>query len=150
MTFETGLISAYDVKGGFGWLGDIEKDVTRSSQGARCLSRVIERTERYARDEHGHLTSYPFTGIDQSYSTNFQVFSVRAPNCVRLQLVEVRDNRLTVSPVAQFYINDGKVSGFDIHPSKDYILITSNKGKIYLFRIETGELRGTIRVPYYA
>ena len=55
VTFETGLISAYDVKGGFAWIGDIEKDVTRSSQGARCLSRVVERTEQYARDEHGHL-----------------------------------------------------------------------------------------------
>lgn len=88
--------------------------------------------------------------MDQNYMTKFHVFSVRAPNCVRLQLVEVRDNRLTVSPIAQFYINDGRVTGFDIHPSKDYVLITSNKGKVYLFRIETGELRGTIKVPNHA
>lgn len=34
-----------------------------------------------------------------------------------------------------------------MHPSKDYILVTSNKGKIYVFRIDTGELRGTIKIP---
>lgn len=34
-----------------------------------------------------------------------------------------------------------------MHPSKDYILVTSNKGRIYIFRIDTGELRGTIKIP---
>lgn len=55
-----------------------------------------------------------------------------------------------MTPLTQFFIDDGKVSGFDIHPSKDYILITSSKGKIYVFRIDTGELRGTIDVPLHA
>lgn len=52
--------------------------------------------------------------------------------------------------MAQFFINDGRVTGFDLHPSNDYILITSSKGKIYLFRIDTGELRGTIDVPLHS
>ena len=47
-------------------------------------------------------------------------------------------------------IDEGKISGFDIHPSKDYLLITSSKGRIYVFRIDTGELRGTIKVPLHA
>lgn len=50
----------------------------------------------------------------------------------------------------QYFIAEGKIQGFDLHPSKDYILITSNKGKVYLYRIETGELRGTISVPLHA
>jgi len=29
ITCDTGLISAYDVRGGFTWLGDIEKEVPR-------------------------------------------------------------------------------------------------------------------------
>lgn len=37
-----------------------------------------------------------------------------------------------------------------MHPSKDYLLITSNKGKIFLFRIDTGENRGTIQIPQHA
>ena len=34
-----------------------------------------------------------------------------------------------------------------MHPSGDYLLVTSSKGRIYVFRIDTGELRGTIRIP---
>ena len=47
-------------------------------------------------------------------------------------------------------ISDGKVTGFDLHPSNDYLLVTSSKGRIYVFRIDTGELRGTIRTPLNA
>lgn len=36
------------------------------------------------------------------------------------------------------------MNGFDVHPSGDYILITSSKGRIFVFRVDTGELRGTI------
>ena len=50
----------------------------------------------------------------------------------------------------QYFVNDGKVTGYDIHPSKDYVLITTSKGKIYIFRIDTGELRGTIDIPLHA
>ena len=55
-----------------------------------------------------------------------------------------------MTPLTQFFIDSGKITGFDIHPSKDYILITSSKGKIYVFRIDTGELRGTIDIPLHA
>lgn len=39
------------------------------------------------------------------------------------------------------------MTGFDIHPSNDYLLVTSSKGRVYVFRIDTGELRGTIKIP---
>lgn len=42
------------------------------------------------------------------------------------------------------------MTGFDIHPSKDYVLVTSSQGKIFMFRIDTGELRGTIKIPMHA
>lgn len=47
-------------------------------------------------------------------------------------------------------ISEGKITGFDLHPSQDYLLVTSSKGRIYVFRIDTGELRGTIRIPLNA
>ena len=54
---------------------------------------------------------------------------------------------MTVISQAQYFINEGKITGLEIHPSKDYILVTSNKGKIYVFRIDTGELRRKINIP---
>ena len=57
---------------------------------------------------------------------------------------------MTKSQLFQFFVWEGKISGFDLHPSKDYLLITTNRGKIYVYRIDTGELRGTIDVPLHA
>jgi WD40 repeat protein len=141
-------MSAYDVRGGFTWLGDIEKAVPRIGQiSTSTLSKIIERN--MSSDSYGgHLINQfrPVTTLESKFS----VFSLRGPNCVKQQLVEVKDNRLGLTPLTQFFIDDGKVSGFDIHPSNDYIMITSSKGKIYVFRIDTGELRGTIDVPLHA
>jgi len=78
------------------------------------------------------------------------VFSVTAPNCLRVQLVDVKDGRMTKSQLVQYFIAEGRISGFDLHPSKDYVIVTSNRGKVYVYRVETGELRGTINGPYNA
>ena len=51
------------------------------------------------------------------------------------------------SELVLFYINEGRVTGFDLHPSNDYILVTSSVGKLYIFRLDTGEVRGTIDCP---
>lgn len=37
--------------------------------------------------------------------------------------------------------------GFDLHPSKDYILMLSNSGYVSIFKLQTGEQRGKINVP---
>jgi len=69
---------------------------------------------------------------------------------VQVHLVEIRDNKISIQSLANYIISEGKVTGFDFHPSKDYILITSSRGKIFMFRIDTGELRGTIKIPLHA
>lgn len=75
---------------------------------------------------------------------------MQTPNQIQMQLVDVKGNKLTKSSLCQYVISEGKITGFDVHPSKDYLLITSSKGRIYVFRIDTGELRGTIKVPLNA
>jgi WD40 repeat protein len=67
-----------------------------------------------------------------------------------MQLVDVKGSKLTRSPLCNYVISEGKVTGFALHPSGDYLLVTSSKGRIYVFRIDTGELRGTIRIPLNA
>ena len=57
---------------------------------------------------------------------------------------------MSSSQLNLFYLNEGKVNGFDLHPSNDYVLITSSMGKIYVYRLDTGELRGTIDTPDHA
>ena len=78
------------------------------------------------------------------------MFSIIGPNCIRQNLVEVRDSRMSVVQQARVFISEGKITGFEIHPSKDYLLVTSNRGKLYIFRTDTGELRGKIGIPMHA
>ena len=85
-----------------------------------------------------------------SHSCNLKILSLTSPNQVSMQLVDVKGTKLTRSPLCQYVISEGKVTGFDVHPSKDYLLVTSSKGRIYVFRIDTGELRGTIKIPLNA
>ena len=98
VTYDTGLVSAYDVRGGFTWLGDIEKEVPRLGQtSASTLSKVLERNDLRNEPNGGHLINQ-FRPVN-SQETKFSVFSLRGPNCVKQQLVEVRDNRLGITPL---------------------------------------------------
>ena len=82
-----------------------------------------------------------------NFSSNLKVLSLQTPNQVSMQLIDIKGTKLTKSTLCQYVISDGKVTGFEIHPSGDYLLVTSSKGRIYVFRIDTGELRGTIKIP---
>lgn len=63
--------------------------------------------------------------IGSGFSTTFRVISTTSPNCVSVSQIDIKGSKLHKTPLSQFIIDDGKVAGFDIHPSKDYILITS-------------------------
>jgi hypothetical protein len=51
---------------------------------------------------------------------------------------------MTKSQLGAYFIAEGKITGFDLHPSKDYVMINSNRGKVYVYRVETAEVRGVI------
>ena len=56
ITYDTGLVSVYDVKGGFTWLGDIEKEVSRIGQiPTTTLTKVLERKDMIPDLSGGHL-----------------------------------------------------------------------------------------------
>ena len=82
VTYDTGLISAYDVRGGFTWLGDIEREVPRLNLMAPdTLSKVLERNDARNDPNGGHLINQ-FVARN-SQETRFSVFSLRGPNCVK-------------------------------------------------------------------
>lgn len=91
--------------------------------------------------------SYLGSGLAGSYGTSLKILYMSSPNQIQLQLIDVKGNRLSRSKLTTYMISDGRISGFNVHPNKDYLLVTSTKGRIYVFRIDTGELRGTIKIP---
>ena len=75
---------------------------------------------------------------------------MQTPNQIQMQLVDVKGSKLNKSTLCKYIVSDGKITGYDVHPSGDYLLVTSSKGRIYVFRLDTGELRGTIKIPLNA
>lgn len=69
--------------------------------------------------------------------------TLRTPCSLRLQTFDAEFK--TKSFLCSYEI-DGLITGFDIHPSKDYIILSSDQGYYYVFRIETGELRGKVPI----
>ena len=129
----------------------------------RERNQVTSRLTQPVQDEHPYSVSgsyftegnatRPMSTTSQhfsSYSSNLKVFCLQTPNQVTMQLVDIKGTKVTRSALCSYVISDGKVTGFDLHPSKDYLIVTSSKGRIYVFRIDTGELRGTIKVPLNA
>ena len=49
-----------------------------------------------------------------------------------------------------FTINNGYISGVEVHPSQLYIFILSSEGFLNIFHKDTCELRGKISVPQYS
>lgn len=49
VTFENGLVSAYDIRNGFSWIGDIERDAHRltiaSSSISPSLCKILEKDD---------------------------------------------------------------------------------------------------------
>jgi len=54
--------------------------------------------------------------------SHFRILSVRSQSCLRLQSYDSEFK--TKIPLALYEI-DGTISGYDIHPSGDYIIVTS-------------------------
>lgn len=82
ITYDNGLISTYDVRGGFTWLGDIEKAVPRVNQiSTNTFSKILERNEMRDDPRGGYLVNQ-FRPVTSSQS-KFSVFSLRGPNCVK-------------------------------------------------------------------
>ena len=119
--------------------------------------RVIE--DRRVNTTYGDVRNMSYSGFTTggnsmlnggAFNITLRVISTISPNCVSVSLVDIKGSKLHKTPLAQFIIDEGKISGVDLHPSNDYLLVTSTHGRVYVFRLDTGELRGTIPCPLHA
>lgn len=74
--------------------------------------------------------------------------TVTVHNSNTLRLQQVYRDELTISANPKIiYCVEGKCTGFQIHPSNDYLMTLSNIGMIYIFKLVNGDLRMKINVP---
>lgn len=72
--------------------------------------------------------------------------SVHNSNTLRLQQIYRDDLTISANPKTVYCV-DGKCTSFQIHPSNDYLMVLSNIGFLYIFKIVNGDLRMKVNVP---
>ncbi|KAL4441114.1 hypothetical protein ABPG74_002064 [Tetrahymena malaccensis] len=81
----------------------------------------------------------------------FLVIATNTYNQMRLHSVQINVLDDSVTGMAlMIYQTEGRITGCDIHPSREYILILDDIGLAYLYKIRSGELRGRIEVPQFS
>ncbi|EAR95021.3 hypothetical protein TTHERM_00518530 (macronuclear) [Tetrahymena thermophila SB210] len=81
----------------------------------------------------------------------FLVIATNTHNQMRLHSVQINVLDDSVTGMAlMIYQTEGRITGCDIHPSREYILILDDIGFAYLYKIRSGELRGRIEVPQFS
>lgn len=60
-----------------------------------------------------------------------------------IELIEVSITQQGATGVVkQFYLVDGKIKGYKLHPSNEYVVILTDAGFYYIFNVEKGDIRG--------
>ena len=72
--------------------------------------------------------------------------TVHNSNTLRLQQIYRDDLTISANPKTVYCV-DGKCTSFQVHPSNDYLMVLSNIGYLYVFKIINGDLRMKVNVP---
>ena len=113
----------------------IEKPVPGFSPGSREGLKAIFLSSSAQIGSTGHT---PVSARHQ-----FRILTVRSPSCLRLQSFDAEFRSKSFQCA---YEIDGTISGYELHPSGAYLVVTSTQGFYYIFRVETGELRGKVPI----
>lgn len=88
----------------------------------------------------------PYQKYYMKTETALKAVTVHNANTLRLQQI-YRDDLTISANVKVAYCIDGKCTAFEIHPSNDYLLVVSNIGYLYVFKLVNGDMRVRINVP---
>lgn len=140
ITFVDGSCSVFDTSLEF--LASIERPFKRD---VVSLSKETKESLKARILDSQNTFSHQGSKVNQGYNSghNFRILSLHSPCSLRLQAfdAEYRTKLFQCS-----YELDGAVAGYEIHPSKEYLIAISDQGFFYIFKIETGELRGKVPI----
>ena len=133
----------------------IQDDLERSS--------IFENLADNSSNMNVNLSSGMYKSAPRSASpallgkSNFPKYYVKAENAIKsitvhnsstLRLQQIYRDDLTISATGKtVYCVDGKLTSYQVHPSNDYIIVLSNVGFLYIFKLINADLRVKIPIP---
>lgn len=104
----------------------------------------VPNASKIGSGERSGTINYKKFSIKQE--TAFKAITVSGSNT--MHLLQVYKDDLTISKNVKLEYNvEGKLAGFKVHSSNDYVLALSNTGLLYVFKIINGDVRLKINVP---
>lgn len=129
------------------WLVDIH-------EGGPLATLITQPAIVFEYDQNVHrsyLTDDQFIkSVKKEYhGTTLQIISLGGPSKLvlsRVQLVEGESPKL--HHIMHYTAVEGRFTGYALHPSFDYIVGVTNQSRAYVFKLQNGECRGSIKLPY--
>jgi len=118
------------------------KFIKQNSLNFQSQSMYYAELESARKQDYGSNLS----DLSKKSTTNeLRVLTTYSPNTLRLHQITRNLNGLN-SLVAVNYTIDGVIKDFDIHVSKEYLLVLSSLGYVNIFNIASGELKAVLAV----
>lgn len=133
----TGLINLYQVAPSFDFALQLEQPLKSSAPPhtlykSLCIRISLFSVKPNPAEEDGEA---------------FLALSTHNFATVRLHRVFGRAGRMGHDVLMEFSIDEGKIAGFDVHPSHEYVILLSDAGYFYIFHMHLGQLRGKVQIP---
>ena len=115
-----------------------------SSMNVNLSSAAYKTTNRSASPPLLGKSNFPKYYV----KTENAIKSVTVHNSSTLRLQQIYRDDFTISATSKtVYCVDGKLTSFQVHPSNDYIIVLSNIGFLYIFKLINADLRVKIAIP---
>jgi len=128
ISYTTGLINLYQYFGNIELVIQLENPISTGGMYSKIILSTDVSTVDFSPLLHQSFVSYT--------THNFTT--------IQLQKITIRSAKAIKSSLNYYPIEEGKITGFDLHPSKEYVVIVSDVGYIYIYHY-LSQLKGKVR-----
>ena len=140
IVFADGACSVFDTS--LEYLASIEKPFKRDIS-SLSKETVVSLKARILDNSSVEIAQSGRANQGLNNAHNFRIVTLHSPSSLRLQAF---DGEYKTKLFQCSYELEGLVAGFEIHPSNEYLIAISDQGFFYIFKLETGELRGKVPI----
>jgi len=161
VTYCNGLVNLYDIRSNFEFLLQLEEPIKANAKTDK-LSKLYHIGAVLSDDPQSMTLKNSADLLNLSKSglypaTNAKGIQVAEPafyaltshnfSTVRVHKIYTKFGKFIKDVLVDLQLEEGKIAGFDIHPSKEYAILLSDAGYLYIFHIHLAQLRGKLKIP---
>jgi hypothetical protein len=147
--YSNGSIMIYDVRANFELLLELESPVKANSKCENLHKLYYIGVILFQEPLNSTLESVINSSkLSSSYINEPAFYSISSHNfsVARVQKIYIKAGKLIKDLLVNLVLDEGKIAGFDVHPSREYAFLLNDVGYLYIYQLHLAQLRGKIRV----